>query len=248
MRLSRRKKKSAKSQSTNHLISASLFLVRAPSIENEGCAHSGIMLAALTTFVHRAAVDLSGTVVSLPVVPSGSRSWWAQPHCEWLIIMPFHDSRREARQLATTHRRPAAYSLNLALLHEELAAWVAQPLLVLLEARQNRAIALQPICDPTHSIEWPNAISIGEQNARKPRQGELYQPSWRLTRLGFPNQLHNDLRWQTEGRLPWELPFRFGRTIRARTFVGWRHGLGMLGRHAGCWRSQRCLMAVPVVN
>ena len=43
--------------------------------------------------------------------------------------------------------------------------------------------------------------------------------------------------------MPWELPFRFGRTIGARTFVGWRRGLGMLGRHAGCWRSQRCLMA-----
>ena len=50
----------------------------------------------------------------------------------------------------------------------------------------------------------------------EPHRNSLYQPSVRLTRLGFPNQLHNDSRWQTEGRLPWGLPFRCGRTIRAR--------------------------------
>jgi DNA invertase Pin-like site-specific DNA recombinase len=37
---------------------------------------------------------------------------------------------------------------------------------------------------------------------------DLYQSSVNLTRLGFPNQLQNDSRWRTEGRLPWGLPLQ----------------------------------------
>ena len=36
----------------------------------------------------------------------------------------------------------------------------------------------------------------------------LYQSSVNLTRLVFPNQLQNDSRWRTEGRLPWGLPLQ----------------------------------------
>jgi len=50
----------------------------------------------------------------------------------------------------------------------------------------------------------------------------LYQPAVVLTRLGFPNQLQHDSRWQTEGRLPWGLPLRYGRTIPAKSFAGWQ--------------------------
>src|SRR5271169_4447101 len=46
-----------------------------------------------------------------------------------------------------------------------------------------------------------------------------YQSSVRLTRLGFPNRPQHDSRWQTEGRLPWGLRLRCGRTFRARNFV-----------------------------
>jgi hypothetical protein len=49
----------------------------------------------------------------------------------------------------------------------------------------------------------------------------LYQSSVRLTRLGFPNHPQHDSRWQTEGRLPWGLRLRCGRTFRARNFVAW---------------------------
>src|SRR5262249_10044147 len=37
---------------------------------------------------------------------------------------------------------------------------------------------------------------------------DLYQSSVNLTRLVFPNQLQNDSRWRTEGRLPWGLPLQ----------------------------------------
>src|SRR5262249_48614317 len=40
------------------------------------------------------------------------------------------------------------------------------------------------------------------------RDGGLYQSSVNLTRLVFPNQLQNDSRWRTEGRLPWGLPLQ----------------------------------------
>ena len=53
-------------------------------------------------------------------------------------------------------------------------------------------------------------------------EGRLYQPAVVLTRLGFPNQLQHDSRWQTEGRLPWGLPLRYGRTIPAKSFAGWQ--------------------------
>src|ERR1700693_1625393 len=52
----------------------------------------------------------------------------------------------------------------------------------------------------------------------------LYQTSVRLTRLGFPNHLQHDSRWQTEDRLPWGLRLRCERTFRARSFVVWRRG------------------------
>src|SRR6516164_7430197 len=55
-----------------------------------------------------------------------------------------------------------------------------------------------------------------------PLKTELYQPAVVLTRLGFPNQLQHDSRWQTEGRLPWGLPLRYGRTIPAKSFAGWQ--------------------------
>ena len=69
---------------------------------------------------------------------------------------------------------------------------------------------------------------------------ELYQSSVRLTRLGFPNHPQHDSRWQTEGRLPWGLRLRCGRTFRARNFVAWRRGLRTPLRRAGCLRSQQC--------
>jgi hypothetical protein len=40
-------------------------------------------------------------------------------------------------------------------------------------------------------------------------QQGLYQSSVSLTRWGFPNQLQNDSRWRTEGRLPWGPPKTF---------------------------------------
>jgi hypothetical protein len=40
------------------------------------------------------------------------------------------------------------------------------------------------------------------------RSKVLYPSSVILTRLGFPNQLQNDSRWRTEGRLPWGLPLQ----------------------------------------
>jgi len=52
----------------------------------------------------------------------------------------------------------------------------------------------------------------------------LYQASGSLTRSGFPNHLKNDSRWQTEGRLPWGEPLRYGRTIGAVTFGESRNG------------------------
>ena len=69
---------------------------------------------------------------------------------------------------------------------------------------------------------------------------DLYQSSVRLTRLGFPNHPQHDSRWQTEGRLPWGLRLRCGRTFRARNFVAWRRGLRTPLRRAGCLRSQQC--------
>ena len=54
------------------------------------------------------------------------------------------------------------------------------------------------------------------------QEGNLYQSSVSLTRWGFPNQLQNDSRWRTEGRLPWGLPLRCGGTIPAGSFVAWR--------------------------
>src|SRR5580658_2518291 len=69
---------------------------------------------------------------------------------------------------------------------------------------------------------------------------DLYQTSVRLTRLGFPNHPQHDSRWQTEGRLPWGLRLRCGRTFRARNFVAWRRGLRTPLRRAGCLRSQQC--------
>ena len=66
----------------------------------------------------------------------------------------------------------------------------------------------------------------------------LYQASVSLTRLGFPNHLQNDLRWQTEDRLPWGLPLRCGRTFRARTSSAGDAGKGRrTGAPAACDRS-----------
>src|ERR1700730_1200866 len=52
----------------------------------------------------------------------------------------------------------------------------------------------------------------------------LYQSAVIVTRLGFPNQLQRDSRWQTEGGLPWGLPLRYGQTIQVRSFAGWQAG------------------------
>jgi hypothetical protein len=62
-------------------------------------------------------------------------------------------------------------------------------------------------------------LIIDESHAAK---NALYQSSVSLTRWGFPNQLQNDSRWRTEGRLPWGLPLRCGGTIPAGSFVAWR--------------------------
>ena len=43
----------------------------------------------------------------------------------------------------------------------------------------------------------------------------FYQSSVRLTRLGIPNHPQHNSRWRTEGRLPWGLRLRCGRTFRA---------------------------------
>src|SRR6516225_10379887 len=71
-----------------------------------------------------------------------------------------------------------------------------------------------------HGAYQNTALSKTELKALED-QG-LYQPAVVLTRLGFPNQLQHDSRWQTEGRLPWGLPLRYGRTIPAKSFAGWQ--------------------------
>src|SRR5215831_7007597 len=67
------------------------------------------------------------------------------------------------------------------------------------------------------------AFRIGDQREISPLTSRakltgvrscLYQSSGSLTRL-FSNHLRNDSRWQTEGRLPWDRPSRYGRTTRA---------------------------------
>ena len=54
----------------------------------------------------------------------------------------------------------------------------------------------------------------------------LYQSAERLTLAGFPNQLRNDLTWQTEGRLPWDRLLRCGRTTRPGSSAACEAGEG----------------------
>jgi methyl-accepting chemotaxis protein len=82
-------------------------------------------------------------------------------------------------------------------------------LMEIAEARRRLSVAIESISE---------AFSLYDSEDR------LYQTSIRLTRLGFPNHLQNDSRWQTEDRLPWGLRSRCERTFRARSFVVWRRG------------------------
>src|SRR4029453_19085949 len=92
--------------------------------------------------------------------------------------------------------------------HGDCGSLHGLPLSVSTHAANPHEVSLVQLCFDFYRIE------------AKPEN--LYQSSVSLTRWGFPNQLQNDSRWRTEGRLPWGLPLRCGGTIPAGSFVAWR--------------------------
>src|SRR5262249_55143698 len=100
------------------------------------------------------------------------------------------------------------------------------------------------VCHHTEKLFKGGWISdYGESRGRNPAICPLlvlYQSADLLTLQGFPNHRGSDSRWQTEGRLPWAMPFQCERTIRRARFAGLPNGRRTLRRLGGCWRSRRC--------